>query len=82
VTLSVIAPPRVRHPLRGVSDNAELGRGQREESGSETRGAHDLTLKQAALAKGVSEELFDRVVNPLALTRGGSADVPAGAQRT
>jgi fumarate hydratase class II len=39
---------------------------------------HNLTLKQAALAKGVSEELFDRVVNPLALTRGGSADLPSG----
>jgi fumarate hydratase, class II len=38
---------------------------------------HDLTLKQAALANGVSEELFDRVVNPLALTRGGSADISA-----
>jgi fumarate hydratase class II len=38
---------------------------------------HDLTLKQAALANGVSEELFDRVVNPLAMTRGGSADVPS-----
>jgi fumarate hydratase class II len=38
----------------------------------------DLTLKQAALDKGVSEELFDRVVNPLALTRPGSADIPAG----
>jgi fumarate hydratase class II len=36
---------------------------------------HDLTLRQAALANGVSEELFDRVVNPLALTRGGSADL-------
>jgi fumarate hydratase class II len=36
---------------------------------------HDLTLKQAALANGVSEELFDRVVDPLALTRGGSADI-------
>jgi fumarate hydratase, class II len=36
---------------------------------------HDLSLKQAALANGVSEQLFDRVVNPLALTRGGSADV-------
>ncbi|HEY2080113.1 MAG TPA: class II fumarate hydratase [Streptosporangiaceae bacterium] len=36
---------------------------------------HDLTLRQAAMAKGVSEELFDRVVNPLALTRGGSADL-------
>jgi fumarate hydratase, class II len=38
---------------------------------------HDLTLKEAALAKGVSEELFDRVVDPLALTRGGSADIPS-----
>jgi fumarate hydratase, class II len=36
----------------------------------------DLTLKQAALANGVSEELYDRVVDPLALTRGGSADLP------
>jgi fumarate hydratase, class II len=43
--------------------------------------AQDLTLKQAALANGVTEELFDRVVNPLALTRGGSADLPA-AQKT
>jgi fumarate hydratase class II len=41
---------------------------------------HDLTLKQAALANGVSEELYDRVVDPLALTRGGSADVPAKAK--
>ena len=41
---------------------------------------HDLTLKQAALANGVSEELFDRVVNPLALTRPGSADIPSGTQ--
>jgi len=39
---------------------------------------HDLTLKQAALAKGVSEDLFDKVVNPIALTRPGSADVPSG----
>jgi fumarate hydratase, class II len=39
---------------------------------------HDLTLKQAALAKGVAEELFDKVVNPIALTRPGTADVPAG----
>ena len=43
---------------------------------------HDLTLKQAALAKGVSEELFDRVVDPLALTRPGSADVPSGPQKS
>ena len=42
---------------------------------------HDLTLKQAALAKGVSEELFDKVVNPLALTRPGSADIPSGQQK-
>ena len=43
---------------------------------------HDLTLKQAALAKGVSEELYDKVVIPLALTRPGSADIvsePKGA---
>src|ERR1700729_3648112 len=39
---------------------------------------HDLTLKQAAPANGVSGDLFDRVVNPLALTRGGSADLPSG----
>ena len=39
--------------------------------------SHDLTLKQAALANGVSEELYDQVVDPLALTRPGSADVPA-----
>jgi fumarate hydratase, class II len=40
---------------------------------------HDLTLKQAALANGVSEELFDWVVDPLALTRGGSAALSAPA---
>jgi fumarate hydratase class II len=39
---------------------------------------HDLTLKEAALAHGVSEELFDRVVDPLALTRPGSSDRPLG----
>jgi fumarate hydratase class II len=38
---------------------------------------NDVTLKKAALEKGVSEELYDRVVNPLALTQGGSADVPS-----
>ncbi|HZD13682.1 MAG TPA: class II fumarate hydratase [Pseudonocardiaceae bacterium] len=42
---------------------------------------HDLTLKQAALANGVSEDLFDRVVNPLAMTRGGSADLPSGPDK-
>jgi fumarate hydratase class II len=35
----------------------------------------DLTLKEAALANGVSEDLYDRVVDPLALTKGGSADL-------
>ncbi|GAA3954867.1 class II fumarate hydratase [Gordonia caeni] len=35
--------------------------------------AHDKTLKEAALANGVTEELFDRVVNPLALTKPGMA---------
>jgi fumarate hydratase class II len=42
----------------------------------------DLTLKQAALAKGVSEDLFDRVVIPIALTRPGTADVPSTPQRS
>jgi fumarate hydratase, class II len=36
-------------------------------------------LAQAALAHGVTEELFNRVVNPLALTRGGSADLTDGS---
>src|SRR3984893_8337590 len=40
----------------------------------------DLTLKQAALAKGVSEELYDRVADPLPLDPGGSADIPSGAR--
>ena len=39
---------------------------------------HDLTLKQAALAQGVTEELFDKVVKPLALTRPGTADLQSG----
>ena len=39
---------------------------------------HNLTLKQAALAKGVSEELYDKVVIPINLTHPGSADVPSG----
>src|SRR5499433_403144 len=38
---------------------------------------HDQTLKQAALANGVSEELYDRVVIPINLTHPGSADVPS-----
>jgi fumarate hydratase class II len=43
---------------------------------------HDLTLKQAALAKGVPEDLFDRVVDPLALTSPGTADVSPGQQKS
>ncbi len=39
---------------------------------------HDLTLKEAALAKGVPEELYDKVADPLALTRPGSADLSEG----
>ncbi|MDT3442615.1 lyase family protein [Pseudofrankia sp. BMG5.37] len=34
----------------------------------------DLTLKQAALQRGISAELFDRVVRPKQLTRPGTAD--------
>jgi len=41
---------------------------------------HDLTLKQAALAKGVSEELYDKVVIPINLTRPGTADLPPTPQ--
>ena len=47
---------------------------------------HDLTLRDAALANGVTEELYDRVVVPMNMTRPGSADVAgsaaAGAART
>jgi len=40
---------------------------------------NNLTLKQAALAKGVDEKLYDRIVIPLNLTRPGTADVPTPA---
>jgi fumarate hydratase, class II len=43
---------------------------------------HDLTLKQAALAKGVSEELYDRVVIPINLTHPGTADAPSDGQKS
>jgi fumarate hydratase class II len=36
---------------------------------------HNLTLKQSALANGVDEALYDRVVVPIKLTQPGSADV-------
>jgi fumarate hydratase class II len=41
---------------------------------------HNLTLKDAALKNGVSEELYDRVVIPINLTRGGSADLQEQAR--
>ena len=34
---------------------------------------HDQTLREAALANGVSADLFNRVVDPVALTRPGTA---------
>jgi len=37
----------------------------------------DVTLKVAALANGVDEALYDRVVVPINMTRPGSADIPA-----
>ncbi len=40
---------------------------------------HDVTLREAALANGVSEEMYDRIVVPLNMTRPGSADLPAAA---
>jgi drug/metabolite transporter (DMT)-like permease len=39
-------------------------------------------LRSHGTANGVSEDLFDRVVDPLALTRGGSADLPQTAGST
>ncbi|GAA1704252.1 class II fumarate hydratase [Microbacterium sediminicola] len=41
--------------------------------------AQGLTLKKAALERGVSEELYDKVVIPLNMTHPGSADIPAAA---
>ncbi|WP_327389332.1 lyase family protein [Streptomyces microflavus] len=41
--------------------------------------AKNSTLKQAALDNGVDEATFDRVVDPLRLTRPGTADVSPGA---
>ncbi len=38
---------------------------------------HDLTLREAALAKGVPEDLYDKVVVPADLTHPGAADVPS-----
>lgn len=35
----------------------------------------NLTLKQAALANGVTEEMYDRVVVPINMTQPGSADI-------
>jgi fumarate hydratase, class II len=41
---------------------------------------HDLTLKQAALAKGVSRELYHKVVIPINLTHPRTADLPSAPQ--
>jgi fumarate hydratase class II len=43
---------------------------------------HDLTLKQAALANGVPEDLYDKVVIPINLTRPGTADIVSKAKGT
>src|SRR5204863_1506276 len=42
---------------------------------------HDLTLKQAALQRGVSEDLYDRVVVPVNMTRPGTADLATTGKR-
>ncbi|MDQ1122579.1 class II fumarate hydratase [Microbacterium trichothecenolyticum] len=42
--------------------------------------ANGLTLKKAALDKGVSEELFDKVVVPIDMTHPGSADIATPAK--
>jgi fumarate hydratase class II len=41
---------------------------------------HDLTLREAALQRGVSEDLYDRVVVPEKLTRPGTADLTASSR--
>jgi fumarate hydratase class II len=38
---------------------------------------HNTTLKAAALACGVDEALYDRIVVPINMTKPGSADIPA-----
>jgi fumarate hydratase class II len=53
-------------PVIGYDSAAEIAHYAMEEG---------LTLREAALAKGVSEELYDRVVVPLDMTRPGSADL-------
>jgi fumarate hydratase class II len=42
---------------------------------------HNLTLKQAALQRGVSEDLYDRVVVPVNMTRPGTADLATTSKR-
>jgi fumarate hydratase class II len=42
---------------------------------------HDLTLKDAALQRGVDEELYDRIVVPANMTRPGTADLVSGGAR-
>ena len=41
----------------------------------------DLTLKEAALANGVTEALYDQVVVPINMTQPGSADIKAPASK-
>ena len=41
----------------------------------------DLTLKEAALANGVAEALYDQVVVPINMTQPGSADIKAPASK-
>jgi fumarate hydratase class II len=41
----------------------------------------NLTLKEAALANGVSEALYDRVVVPINMTQPGSADIKTPASK-
>jgi hypothetical protein len=65
--------PIIRNKFTAQGTLDRMVRARRAEGGS----GHNTTLKQAALANGVSEELFDRVVKPLALTRPGTADVPS-----
>jgi hypothetical protein len=65
-----------RRLVAGNGYHAGTGSGHRVSKIANLAIDQDLTLKQAGLRSGVSEELFDRVVIPENLTRPGTADAP------
>jgi hypothetical protein len=70
------ATPNGPHPALGRDSDRRQGDSVPSaefESMSDEHIDHGPTLKKAALDNGVSEELYDRVVDPLALTKGSWA---------